>query len=204
MAHHRPPVRHSMLDGIDLKKPLHKGYVYKQSHLHLAFNKRFCVLYPRVLAYYEREEDFRKDAARQTLEHRHKAVILDKLWLSKPENKPKGAKYCFVLNVPDKRNERHEYLMVTHTRAERKEWMEKLQALNPSLLAPDATIVSPDTPNPPRREIRSESIPDARLHLPPNGGAALLSPPDAGGPRRGSCIDLNELDLRDGSSDTED
>ena len=68
MAHHHPPSRHSMLDGVDLRKPLHKGYVYKQSHLHLAFNKRFCVLYPRVMAYYEHEEDFRKDAARQTLE----------------------------------------------------------------------------------------------------------------------------------------
>ena len=87
--HHQPPSRHSILDGVDLRKPVHQGYVYKQSHLHLAFNKRFCVLYPRVMAYYEHEEDFRKDAARQTLEvsswKQTEVAPLNKLWLLSQE-----------------------------------------------------------------------------------------------------------------------
>ena len=60
--------RVSALAGVDLKKPLHKGYMYKQSHIHLAFNKRFFVLYPKLLVYYEHESEFTKDSARGTLE----------------------------------------------------------------------------------------------------------------------------------------
>ena len=41
-----------------------------------------------------------------SLQHRHKAIFLKGLYLTKPEKKPKGAKYCFVLHAPDKRNER--------------------------------------------------------------------------------------------------
>lgn len=58
----------SLLDGVDLKKPLQEGYMYKQSHVHFSFNDRYFVMYPRVLVYYETEEEFRRDAARGTLE----------------------------------------------------------------------------------------------------------------------------------------
>ena len=40
------------------------------------------------------------------LQHRHKAIRLDGVYLTKPEKKPKGAKFCFILHCPDKLNER--------------------------------------------------------------------------------------------------
>ena len=40
------------------------------------------------------------------LQHCHKAVGLEGLYLSKPEKKPKGAKFSFILHVPDKDNKR--------------------------------------------------------------------------------------------------
>ncbi len=50
-----------------------------------------------------------------------------------------------------------DYLLVTKTREERRQWMTKLQELNPKLLPHDTAHISPDTPLPPRK-IRSDSI----------------------------------------------
>ncbi len=49
-----------------------------------------------------------------------------------------------------------EYLLVTKSREERREWMTKLQEMNPKLLPHDITI-APDTPLP-HRKIRSDSF----------------------------------------------
>jgi len=68
MSSSHPRTRHSLLDGVDLKKPDHCGYIYKQSHTHAAFNRRYCVLYNKVLVYYEREEEFKRDVALGTLQ----------------------------------------------------------------------------------------------------------------------------------------
>lgn len=55
-------VRKNLLDKLDLKKPLHSGYMFKQSHVPpKVFNKRFFVLYPKVLVYYDTESHFAKD-----------------------------------------------------------------------------------------------------------------------------------------------
>ena len=39
-------------------------------------------------------------------QHRDKAYILDGLYLSKPEKKPHGAKFCFILHCPSLKNDR--------------------------------------------------------------------------------------------------
>ena len=54
----------------DLQTPIHKGYMYKQSSLFGAFNRRFFALYPGYLVYYENEHDFNVDTARGKLEVR--------------------------------------------------------------------------------------------------------------------------------------
>ena len=41
-----------------------------------------------------------------SFQHRHKAIRLDGVYLTKPEKKPQGAKFCFILHCPDKLNER--------------------------------------------------------------------------------------------------
>ena len=60
--------RHSLLDGVDLNKPVHEGYMYKQGHEHLAFNLRYFALYTKILVYYENEHDFKQDSSRGSLE----------------------------------------------------------------------------------------------------------------------------------------
>ena len=58
----------SLLDGVDLTHPICKGYLFKQSHVHKAFNKRFFALYNRVMVYYDNEHEFEKDALRGNFE----------------------------------------------------------------------------------------------------------------------------------------
>ena len=60
----------SLLDGLDLANPLHSGYMFKEAHSHLVFHKRFFVLFPKLLVYYEKESEYKKDVASGTLEVR--------------------------------------------------------------------------------------------------------------------------------------
>ena len=62
--HHNP----SIFDGIDLTEPEHKGYLFKQSRTHTGFNRRYGVLYKKLLVYYENEEHFKRDARKGALE----------------------------------------------------------------------------------------------------------------------------------------
>ena len=57
-----------LLEGVDLLNPVLKGYMFKQSHVHRAFNKRFFALYNRIMVYYETENEFLRDASRGTFE----------------------------------------------------------------------------------------------------------------------------------------
>ena len=47
--------------------PLMEGYLYKQSHVFDVFNKRYFVLYPQYLVYYEKESDFKGDETKARL-----------------------------------------------------------------------------------------------------------------------------------------
>lgn len=58
----------SLLDGLDLSSPVYKGHMYKQSHSHQSFNKRYFVLYPKLLLYYDNEHDYERDVERKTFE----------------------------------------------------------------------------------------------------------------------------------------
>ena len=46
--------------------------MFKQSHTHKSFNKRYFVLYPKVLVYYDTEHDYMRDVERKTLEVRQR------------------------------------------------------------------------------------------------------------------------------------
>lgn len=65
---HRPASEKHLLDGVDLASPLHSGYMYKEARTHLVFHRRFFVLFPRVLVYYAKEAEYKKDVARGNLE----------------------------------------------------------------------------------------------------------------------------------------
>ncbi len=58
----------SVLKDVDLERPILKGYMYKQAHLHKSFNKRYFALYHNVLVYYNSEHEYRRDLERGTLE----------------------------------------------------------------------------------------------------------------------------------------
>ena len=65
MSNHHTP---SIFDGIDLTEPEHKGYLFKQSRTHTGFNRRYGVLYKKLLVYYENEDHFKRDARKGALE----------------------------------------------------------------------------------------------------------------------------------------
>lgn len=65
MSNHHTP---SVFDGIDLTEPEQKGYLFKQSRTHTGFNRRYGVLYKKLLVYYENEEHFKRDARKGALE----------------------------------------------------------------------------------------------------------------------------------------
>ncbi len=68
MSHSPKPSKKSLLDSLDLTKPLYSGVMYKQSHIPPKnFNKRFFVLFPKILVYYDTEKDFKRDVASRTL-----------------------------------------------------------------------------------------------------------------------------------------
>ena len=80
-----------------------------------------------------------------------------------------------------------EYLLVTHTREERRNWMEKLQNLNPNLLAAPSSYVRPDTP------VMGRSSRDRSSHREPSPSL-----------NRSVSPHIDELDVREGLSDSED
>lgn len=53
--------------GFDLNKPLRAGWLLKQGGSHKAFKKRFFVLYPGFLIYYNSPDKYKYDVARSTL-----------------------------------------------------------------------------------------------------------------------------------------
>ncbi len=68
MSKSHAPSGKSLLDKVDLNKPLYAGYMYKQSHIPPKnFNKRYFVLFPKILVYYDTERDFGRDVASKTL-----------------------------------------------------------------------------------------------------------------------------------------
>lgn len=175
-SHHASRAK-NILDDLDLTKPVYRGFLFKQAHLHQTFNKRYFVLYPNVLVYYDSEQDYARDVAKKTLEHRDKGYRLDGIYLSKPAKKPHGAKFCFVLHCPNQHNDRKELLLVAETRDERKRWMEKLQEQNTALLSGAGGGATLEVP---RQRIRANSV----------------GPTDDTG-------DPQNLQVMDGSSDTE-
>lgn len=68
-------VKKNLLDDIDLRKPLLKGDLFKQAHTHKSFNKRYFVLYPNILVYYDNEQEFTRDLERKTLEVRGRSQL---------------------------------------------------------------------------------------------------------------------------------
>ena len=56
-----------IVSAVDVANPIHKGYLFKQGHSRKSFNKRFFVLYPKLLVYYEHEHDYLRDVERGTL-----------------------------------------------------------------------------------------------------------------------------------------
>ena len=65
-----PKGTHSILEGIDLRKPECKGYLFKQSKTHRAYNQRYFALYKKLLVYYETEDEFVHDVGLNTLQVR--------------------------------------------------------------------------------------------------------------------------------------
>lgn len=64
----RSKAKGNLFAGIVLDQPTYRGYMYKQSHTHKSFNKRFLILYPKILIYYDTEQDYLRDLERKTLE----------------------------------------------------------------------------------------------------------------------------------------
>ena len=71
------PTNTAVLDLVS-HTPLYQGYMFKQSSLHKAFNKRYFVLYQDLLIYYKEEDQFLK---RDTPEARLVSLFVTQ-WIS--------------------------------------------------------------------------------------------------------------------------
>ena len=69
-SHNHQGTTHSLLEGLDVRKPLLQNVVYKETTIHGTFNERYFVLYPKVMVYYKKKSDFQKDFHRNTFEVR--------------------------------------------------------------------------------------------------------------------------------------
>lgn len=76
---HHPACEKPFLEGLDLSAPLHSGYMYKEAHTHVVFHRRFFVLFPGVLVYYEKEAEYQRDVARGSLEVLHSQPVNERL-----------------------------------------------------------------------------------------------------------------------------
>ena len=118
--------------AFNVRRPLCEGYLFKQSHQNeVVFNKRYFALYPDVLVYYKSQADCEHDKEKNRLTvspttardghcpyhpHPTRATPPQKrkqmefhlagLYLTKPDKKPRGCKFCWILHIPDPKNTR--------------------------------------------------------------------------------------------------
>ena len=58
------------------QSPLCQGYLFKESSVHKAFNKRYFVLYQHLLVYYREIDQFVKDSTPEARLVRHEAALV--------------------------------------------------------------------------------------------------------------------------------
>ncbi|XP_003385199.1 PREDICTED: uncharacterized protein LOC100642007 [Amphimedon queenslandica] len=124
----------SLLVGIDIHKPILTGRVFKQSQDGKQFNKRFFVLYPKVLLYFQNERTYQNSLKRGKIESGCKVFKLKGLHVSLVKPLPPGAEFCFRIHLPDAFNPKNEVLLAFHNRRAKRKWMMHLQAQNPNLV----------------------------------------------------------------------
>lgn len=112
------PEAKSLIKGVDIYRPILTGRVFKQSQDGKQFNKRFFVLYPRVLLYFQNERSYNNSLKSgkvncnisinnnyhetTQIEAGCKVFKLKDLHLSLVEKPlPPGAKFCFKMHLPD-------------------------------------------------------------------------------------------------------
>jgi hypothetical protein len=184
------------ISQLRLNRPIFQGHVFKQSHIFTtSFNKRYFVLYNGCLVYYNHRSDYESDVKAGHLKNRLGYYVMNRVYLSKPDKKPLGGKYCFILHTPDPANKRKQMLLVTQTREERRDWMNCLQDQNPNLVTPES-IVRPDTPVVPRKNSENNHDTTAEdnieeLHVPSSDI------------NRNPSFDSLALNVAEGDSDTE-
>lgn len=122
----------NLLRKVDLEQPLCQGEVFKQSRTKLSFNKRYFVLYPGFILYYDSKSAYQSDMKTGKLRH-HKMLKLNRVYLTKAEKLPNNAKHAFVMHLPDSSNARDEMMIVVRTQEEKRLWMDWIQSQNPRL-----------------------------------------------------------------------
>lgn len=122
-----------VLEDVDLEQPLCQGQVFKQTRSKLGFNKRYFVLYPGFMLYYDSKSAYLDDLKGKRM-RRYKKLNLNRVYLTKVERLPRHVKHAFVLHLPDSANRRHEMMIVVGTHDEKRQWMDCIQAQNPKLI----------------------------------------------------------------------
>lgn len=115
------------------------GRMLKQGGLHKAFKERFFILYPGFLVYYDAESTWKYDLQRgETLGGRLNAIKLKGGTVQKATQHPKGAKYAFVLHVPDPSNKRTNVMFNCKSNEERHQWIARIRTAIPNAVIPKA------------------------------------------------------------------
>ena len=126
----------NMFRNVDLDRPLCEGDVFKQNRNKLGYNKRYFVLYPGFILYYNSKSVYRNDLRMKKMRH-HKMLNLNRVYLTKAEGLPSNIKHAFVMHLPDPLNVRDEITLVLKTQEEKRVWMDWIQAQNPRLARGD-------------------------------------------------------------------
>jgi hypothetical protein len=120
-----PPAVNDLFEDIDISEPLYEGIIFKQQSSGSGFNKRYFVLYPGMLLYYEHKRDYMKDLKAGM--KNFKLLKLDGVHMSLVNNVPPKVKFCFNVHLPHPSNHRNDILLAFYNRRRKKHWMHHLQ-----------------------------------------------------------------------------
>jgi len=95
--------------SFDVTKPIKIGFLNKQGKSGSRFKRRFFVVYPGFLVYYDEDTKWRLDYSKgDTLESRRGAIKLKggRCSAAQAHNVPRDCKFGFVVHAPEPINKR--------------------------------------------------------------------------------------------------
>ncbi|KAL5477411.1 hypothetical protein EMCRGX_G024209 [Ephydatia muelleri] len=129
-----------------LDAPALTGTLLKQGEFGLHLSKKFLILYPGFLVFYDNSDRWTLDVKCGTLSGRSGAVYLKRSKIG--ETVPGSTKYRYAFSVaaPDVRNKRKNLVLIASNEKEREEWINAITKAIPQAADTKTIIVPPRSP----------------------------------------------------------